>query len=198
MQRHNGYHLPDDEDGEFDDAMDNPMEPRKSSVSLNDVRKKKKKRFDPKCPGCVFGFSRPNDPQEEPEMHKVFSCYEENRHRLDIMGLCQLLETVWDKEFVEPTKKDRDPFPPFTAKQWFDHFEDHYLNFDHELEKLFFNVRDVGNFLLDSIGDRDEITDEIKPNKEMAVEYLKYAKEVASMITTIQLAKQGKKPGKKS
>ncbi len=136
-------------------------------ISLQSIRKDHVKH-DMDCFGCKYGFGKPKDAKEEPEMAAVWSAFVDNRTRMCDTQLFNLISEVQQKMYVEPFENDNeDVCPTWTSEQVEEHINYHMFHYEFEVRDDLNALKHQRKFIEDYIGKEDTNKGTRKPDKEM-------------------------------
>lgn len=142
------------------------------SVSLEEIRKQKAK-YNENCFGCRWRFSKPVDPDKQPQMFKLYECLVKNHGKMSPQALYQLVSKTQDNLFRKPfLGTDCTNIPMlWTPEMIEEHLKDHGCLIELELEDDYRNLKQICDFLMDNIGKKDPTRKDPIPDLDMIKTY---------------------------
>jgi hypothetical protein len=151
-----------------------------STVPLKELQDKKKKHH-PNCFGCQHSFGKPANPTLHVAMNRLYEAFVENRKRMSMQALAELLSTLQYEYFIAPFLGKSLPegitIPiPWPPALIIEHLLYHARFYEFDLEADYDDLTELCHQTKDLIMKRSELDRTMKGDPQMADVYGKLLK----------------------
>lgn len=150
------------------------------------------------CPCCLMGLNSSASEAEFPQLHAMWTMYEEMKYTHDLHDVAAQISKFWFQVFIVPSEKDpkiQNVLSPWSIETVYEHLAHHITDLSMSNLKDMRITEDVIRLLKDSCFSVDKNTNRVVPNLPNLLMLEKYIKIKAGLYKAVVAAKGSQSNG---